>query len=381
MYCDADVRREDERGQRERRRHLDELRAEQHVAAIVAIGDDAADQREQQDRQLAEEVVEAEIERRVGQLEDEPRLGDLLHPVADGRGEGAEPQHAEIAVVKGGERAADDGMNGSRAGPGRPGWAAAWTTPLSLVTTLRAHLIPAGGAAYTRGGRRRKSEMRAALESLLRARKLDVTLTTRPAGGAAARSGWRPTGLRRARRGARRRPAPRSSVGDRRRRVERPHDASWCRLLAAATARGEAVGARRRCDTFDPASAAARGVDLPRVLWVRERRRRRARAEGVLADPPGRRLRPRRPRSRRRAAAGSCGGFPGPTWMRMARIDRGKRHGGAAGRRAIGSRAAPAASRSRSTIAGALAGRLRRARACSPASIDPAWRRHGERPR
>ena len=70
----------------------------------------------QQDRQLPEEVVEAEVKRRVGQLEDEPRLGDLLHPVADRGGEGAEPQDAEVAVVKGGERAADDGIPGSGRG-------------------------------------------------------------------------------------------------------------------------------------------------------------------------------------------------------------------------------------------------------------------------
>ena len=55
----VDVLGEDEHGQRERRRHLDVLRAEQQLPAIVAIGDDAADQREEQDRQLAEEVVEA----------------------------------------------------------------------------------------------------------------------------------------------------------------------------------------------------------------------------------------------------------------------------------------------------------------------------------
>ena len=66
---------------------------------------DAADQREEQDRQLAEEVVEPEVERRVGEVEDQPALRDLLHPGADRRGEGAEPQHAEIAVSEGGERA------------------------------------------------------------------------------------------------------------------------------------------------------------------------------------------------------------------------------------------------------------------------------------
>jgi len=38
---------------------------------------------------------------------------------------------------------------------------------------------------------------------------------------------------------------------------------------AAATARGEVVGLVDAVDRFDPASAAAAGVDLDRVLWVR----------------------------------------------------------------------------------------------------------------
>jgi RecA/RadA recombinase len=39
--------------------------------------------------------------------------------------------------------------------------------------------------------------------------------------------------------------------------------------LAAATARGDVVGLVDALDRFDPASAAAAGVDLDRVLWVR----------------------------------------------------------------------------------------------------------------
>ena len=53
---DADDVQVDERGQRERRAHLDVLRHEQQLPAIVAIGDDAADQREEQDRQLRRET-------------------------------------------------------------------------------------------------------------------------------------------------------------------------------------------------------------------------------------------------------------------------------------------------------------------------------------
>jgi len=42
------------------------------------------------------------------------------------------------------------------------------------------------------------------------------------------------------------------------------------RALAAAAVRGEAVALVDACDTFDPASAAAQGLDLSRLLWVRE---------------------------------------------------------------------------------------------------------------
>jgi len=41
------------------------------------------------------------------------------------------------------------------------------------------------------------------------------------------------------------------------------------RALAAATARGEAAALVDARDTFDPASAAAHGVDLSHLLWVR----------------------------------------------------------------------------------------------------------------
>lgn len=43
---------------------------------------------------------------------------------------------------------------------------------------------------------------------------------------------------------------------------------AW-RWLAAATARGEAAALIDTFDRFDPAAAAACGIDLPRLLWVR----------------------------------------------------------------------------------------------------------------
>jgi hypothetical protein len=45
----------DKRCQRERRGHLHVLRGEEQPSSIVAIGDDAANEREEQDREFAEE--------------------------------------------------------------------------------------------------------------------------------------------------------------------------------------------------------------------------------------------------------------------------------------------------------------------------------------
>ena len=165
--------------------------------------------------------------------------------------------------------------------------------------------------------------MRAALESLLRARKLDVTLVASPgrddvvlppdrlaATGDSRLDAALGGGLRRGHlseiTGA---PSSgRSTVA--------------VRALAAAADRGEAVALVDACDTFDPASAAAHGLTLSRLLWVREagdpQRALKAfslvlQAGGFglvvldLADVP--------PQALRR--------FPWTTWMRIARIVEG----------------------------------------------------------
>jgi hypothetical protein len=110
--------------------------------------------------------------------------------------------------------------------------------------------------------------MRAALESLLRARKLDVTLT-----GAADAPPAPPERLA---------PIGRADVdtalggGLRRGHLSEIAGAPSSgrtlvavQALAAAAARGEAVALVDASDTFDPASAAAHGLALPRLLWVR----------------------------------------------------------------------------------------------------------------
>jgi hypothetical protein len=160
------------------------------------------------------------------------------------------------------------------------------------------------------------SAVRVELESLLRARKLDVTLTsaapwiarTRDAAATsiaaldAALGGGLPRGHLSEIIG------PRSSG----------RTTIICRMLAAAAARGEAVALIDACDRFDPVSADAAGVDLAKLLWVRDTgdaaRALKAlnlvlQAGGFglvafdLADVPGRLVRQ----------------FPYTTWMRIAR--------------------------------------------------------------
>ena len=220
---------------------------------------------------------------------------------------------------------------------------------------------------YSRSEGEEKAKMRAALESLLRARKLDVTLTDAPRRARPAARAARP---------GRRCPAstPRSAAASAAAicrkspaRASSGRTTIVVRAMAAAAARGEAVALVDACDTFDPASAAARGLDLSRVLWVRGARRRGARAESLLADPPGRRLRARRPRSRGRAAGGAAA-------VSLADVDadradrRGQRHGGAARRRRAHRAQRRAASPSRSIRHRSRWQRHRPARASSPAS-------------
>lgn len=110
---------------------------------------------------------------------------------------------------------------------------------------------------------------RAELESLLRARKLDVTLTTsapwttdpeefRAETGVGAVDAALGGGLRRGHLSEV--TGPRSSG----------RTTLLCHMMASAAARGELTALIDVCDRFDPVSAAAAGVDLPSLLWVRD---------------------------------------------------------------------------------------------------------------
>ena len=162
---------------------------------------------------------------------------------------------------------------------------------------------------------------RAELESLLRARKLDVTLTSAAASHPVADERAAPTGWPEldiplgggVRRGHLSEViGPRSSGGL----------SLFLAMAAAATARGEVVGLVDTHDRFDPASADAAGVDLSRLLWVRAAGNADGALKAVslvlqaggfgvvaldLADLRGPALRQ----------------FPHTTWLRLARIVEG----------------------------------------------------------
>jgi RecA DNA recombination protein len=178
---------------------------------------------------------------------------------------------------------------------------------------------------YTGARGEQKAKMprvaRAELESLLQRRKLDGTLTTANiwhdvAEDRLAATGW--TALDAALGGGFRRGHLSEIVGGR----SSGRTAIALASFAAATARGEVVALVDTHDRFDPAAAAAAGVDLSRVLWIRDRgdALRALKAMNLvlhaggfgvvaldLADVRGPELRQ----------------FPMTTWMRLSRVIEG----------------------------------------------------------
>ena len=160
---------------------------------------------------------------------------------------------------------------------------------------------------------------RAVLESLLRERKLDVTLTSaRPWVDPEDVAATGVADVDRALGGGLRRGHLSEIVGER----SSGRTTVVCAALAAATTRGEVAALIDTHDRFDPASAAEAGADLSRVLWVRERGdvARALKAANLvlqaggfglvvfdMADVPGTALRQ----------------FPHTTWMRISRVIEG----------------------------------------------------------
>lgn len=107
---------------------------------------------------------------------------------------------------------------------------------------------------------------RAHLETLLRIRKLDVTLTSAaPWARSADTAATGIAAIDEAPGGGLRRGQLSEVVGAR----SSGRTSVLCRAMAAAAQRGETVALVDTCDRFDPQSAAAAGVDLSRLLWVR----------------------------------------------------------------------------------------------------------------
>ena len=161
---------------------------------------------------------------------------------------------------------------------------------------------------------------RAHLEDLLRAKKLDVTLTSAAVWRSLPEEAVAPTGLPaldEALGGGLRRGHLSEIVGSR----SSGRTSLLCRAAAAATSRGEVVAIVDTHDRFDPETAVAAGVDPARLLWVRDTgdAARALKAvnlcsrPAVLAwsfDPPTRAWRP---------------AFPLTTWMRRARVEAARR--------------------------------------------------------
>jgi recombination protein RecA len=112
------------------------------------------------------------------------------------------------------------------------------------------------------------SALRVELESLLRARSLDRTLTStnpwrdvgRDVGSTGISSLDRSLGGGIARGHLSEIIGPRSSG----------RTTVLCRMLAAAASRGEAIALIDTCDRFDPCSAERAGLDLSKLLWIRD---------------------------------------------------------------------------------------------------------------
>ena len=84
--------------ERDRDRHRRGLRRHDELAGLDAVGDDAGDESEDGERHEPPEGKRADRERGAGELDDEPRECDVLHPRAGERDELAREEDAVVAV-------------------------------------------------------------------------------------------------------------------------------------------------------------------------------------------------------------------------------------------------------------------------------------------
>ena len=162
---------------------------------------------------------------------------------------------------------------------------------------------------------------RAEIESLLRARKLDVTLTSaavwREADEARVASTGSPA-IDEALGGGMRRGHLSEVIGSR----SSGRTAMFVGMAAAAAARGEVIALIDTHDRFDPAAAQAAGLDLTRLLWVRESGNadRALKAMNLVLQAGGFGL---VALDLAEAARPALRQFPHTTWMRIARVIEG----------------------------------------------------------
>jgi hypothetical protein len=95
----------DQREQRDRLQQRDRLGPHQQPAPVEAIDDDPAESAEQQARQQLDEAEEAQLGRRVRELEDQPRLRHGLQQIAGVRDQRSREQQGEVAIAEDRKRA------------------------------------------------------------------------------------------------------------------------------------------------------------------------------------------------------------------------------------------------------------------------------------
>ena len=100
MWPDVDQSGRHQNGEHGRAAHLHVLGDEQDPVPLDPVGHHAADQREEEDGNAAEKLVERQQEGGMAQAIDEPALRHDLHPGADAGRAGAEPHQTEITIMK-----------------------------------------------------------------------------------------------------------------------------------------------------------------------------------------------------------------------------------------------------------------------------------------